>query len=437
MKNWLLLAMICLVLGACSSRRALPQTGTEKPPETPLQETFSATRKVAPPGGPGAGASPSPAAPSDWTQPTLQPGQTEPTPEGDLFFETPTPAAPALPEDDEFLRRMKTEGYTLFQSGSLAGERGSIYSAHIFTRFVFGEPVGADTFVVAFYRRVAGVNRFLNSLTPAAYTRSIPVYPSYYRLVNWDDLPGSTLGLSAAPDWDAEARRSLQVGGFAADINANGRPEFILAGEYCPIACSYTALGFDVFEVQSDRVVDLSAGLPGRIRLPAASLDPAVFDAGDAYWFGAASQIYLPMLVTWDGSRFVEAEPRLAEAGLAPRLQAYEQRLQSAYGGRFTGEQYQADALNILFGYERLGKPREGLEAFLEVTDPGNWDIPNQRALCWLQTARAHAQNEYDRGAPFSLPPPQNASQGLYPGPPLDELAASLRTAGYDVSACR
>ena len=355
----------------------------------------------------------------------------------DILAFTPLPTLAPPQAADEFTDRIRAGGYTLAQAGAIPGNSGSFYTAWIYTRFEFGEPVGSDTFVVGFYLRRGGIDQFIGSVSPSPYSEHIPIYPSYYRLANWDNPQASMLGLSHVDTPDGPLRQLLGLQGYAADINRNGRPEFVFGAEYCPIACSSTTLGYDYFEIgENDQILDLASGLPGRIRFVPIQVDPPVFDASNSYWIGDSAAVFLPHFVSWDGAAFVETEQGV-EAELLKRIQVHTERLKLTFGERFGRDQDQADAINILLLYERIGKRQEGLEAFLNLTDPQNWPRLNQRSLCWLQTARATAQQELKEGAPFSVFLSMSSGISLYPSPGPAVLAAPLAAAGYDVSACR
>jgi hypothetical protein len=180
-------------------------------------------------------------------------------------------------------------------------------------------------------------------------------------------------------------------------------------------------------------VSDLSAGLPGRLDLHPASLDPLVFEAADWLQYGTATRIGTPTLLAWDGRRYADVTTQHSSL-LEAHIAALRKKLEAGYGSRLEQESQQADAYSLLLLYERLGRQKDGLDAFLEVTDPSHWPGDNDRTLCWMQLARARAQDESARGVSFTLLPVINEFD---PKAEASGLSAEIQAAGYDLSACR
>jgi hypothetical protein len=286
---------------------------------------------------------------------------------------------------------------------------------------------------LAFFRWEGETAALLGEFSPAAFSPNLSVFPAYYRLVNWDDPAASQMGLIYVEQPDDATRRLLQLSGHAADINANGRSEFVFAAEYCPDSCLTPLSGLDVFEVGPEGVSDLTAGLPGRLGLRPVSTDPLVFEALDVQLYGRNGRIHAPALVAWDGGRFTDVTAQ--HAGLVEdRAAALRQRLQVDYGDQPAVEVIQADAYNLLLLYEHTGQAQAGLEAFLEATEPGRWPAENDRLRCWLQLARARAQDEHARRAGFTMLP---ALSDFKPEIEAPAIAARLQASGYDLSACQ
>lgn len=425
-KKAVVVLCISLFAGACSGRKpAIPAVATDTSQAGPIASQRAPGERTTPAGA----ASP----------PTQTPAGPPPT-------AYPTAAAPAanvpviipigdyhpLPLDDPFLQEMLLAGYSLFQAGSIPVNDDMVYAAYVFTRFEVGEPVGEDTFVLAFYRREGDTNHPLGTVFPSAYSPHLPVYPSYYRLANWDDPASALMGLTTVENPDPETRALLHLDGHAADINGNGQPEFIFGGEYCPVSCDTTVQSFDYFEVWDDHVERLGDGLPGHISLTPAFADPLIFEVAEMIPYGASSQILLPAFAAWNGSEF-EVVTHQNETLLTERADAHLERLKSHFGEPFGHDELQIDAYSLLLLYERAGLRQQGLDAFLEVTDPQRWAGGNPRMECWLQLSRAHARDEYARNLPFTPLPPLS---DFDPNTDVPKFAEALSGSGEDLSAC-
>ena len=65
----------------------------------------------------------------------------------------------------------------------------------------------------------------------------------------------------------------------------------------------------------------------------------------------------------------------------------------------------ETDFLEILYQYDKAGLRDEAMPLFLEITNPDNWPNTDALYLCWLEAVRMNAQQDYEQGTSFSLPP--------------------------------
>lgn len=335
---------------------------------------------------------------------------------------------------DPIYRELVDAGYALFQAGAIAGEGGVVHAAYLFTRLTMGEPAGKDTFTVIIHRYEGDRGSVIGSYSPPVYSERIPVYPAYYRLANWDQPGLSLMGLTA-PDLPIETTRDwLDLHGHAADLNRNGLPEFIFAGEYCPENCLQTVEGVDVIEVGGSSGLEiLTADLPGRLRLNPISADPPVFEVDDLIWLGEGGAISLPTFYAPVSGAWVERPE--AGAAVIPRMIEAERDRLNAVGEGMTGRDgVEAALYSLLLLNEHLGQPQAGVEAFRQAADLQKWPGANPLSACWLQLATALAQDDLAAGRPFSLLPPLIR---FSPNMDLPRVLQSFAKREYDLSACQ
>lgn len=341
---------------------------------------------------------------------------------------------PAPDLTDSVYRDLVDAGYILFQAGAITGDGGVVHAAYLFTRLKMGEPAGKDTFTIIIHRWEGDRGSVIGSFSPPVYSERIPVYPAYYRLANWDQPGLSLMGLNT-PDLPTETTKDwLDLHGHAADLNRNGLPEFIFAGEYCPENCLQTVEGLDVIEVGgSSGLKTLTADLPGRLRLNPTSADPLVFEVDDLIWLDEGGAVPLPAFYAPVSGAWVE-RPEAGAAVILQRIEAERNRL-SAVGGGMTGRDGAEAALySLLLLNERLGQPQAGVEAFRQAADLHKWPGATPLSACWLQLASVLAQDDLAAGRPFSLLPPLIR---FSPNVDLPRVLQSFAGKEHDLSACQ
>lgn len=338
---------------------------------------------------------------------------------------------PAPDAADPVIRELMDAGYVLFQAGAIDDENDGVYAIYLFTRLQMGEPVGKDTFTVVFYHRNGNSGATIGRFNPPVYTRHAPVFPSYYRLVNWDQPELSLMGLTALELPNQTTSLGLQ--GHSADLNQNGLPEVIFAGEYCPVNCLQTMWGVDVYEIgPGNEVVILTANLPGRLHLEPVLIEPLTFEVDEVIRYGQSGELILPSFYHWETAGWIETQDA-ASTVLPPLIDKQHDRIRAAKG-MLTGRDGAEVALySLLLLYERLGRPDEGLDAFTAAADLKQWPASDARAHCWLQLAAVRASDEHAAGRPFSLLPPLNE---FSPVEDLGPILQAISGDGYDFSAC-
>lgn len=340
-----------------------------------------------------------------------------------------------MPDDSRLYKDLLEKGYQLSQAGSIAHEDGFIYSAYIFYRWEGADLLPKDTYVIAFYRWDGEENILLGSHYPSPYSDGIQSYPRQAFLANWDDPFGSMIGLGRIENPDNETREKRGLNGFASDINGNGRPEFTIGSEYCPISCSRPLYAYDFFEIEAGgKVTNLSRDMPGRLNLYPFSEEPLVFKVNDAYWHGFISQIHLPYYYQWDGTRFVEVTERYHSQILA-EISEKIMAIQSHFSEPI-GEQTTVDMISVLLFSEHIGMSSEGLDKFLEISNPTNWEDLPLEIRCWLQFTRARAQDEYQDQNKFSIPIAL-VNFAFYIEGYIPSQIEKLGADNYDLSACQ
>jgi hypothetical protein len=341
------------------------------------------------------------------------------------------------PSSDRFSIEMQANGYELVQSAILKDPQGITFSIYVYFRPGIKDTIQRNSWELAFYRQDGSSQILLGTAYPSPYSAHSQVYPSSYRLVDWDQalpLPAGGLGTG---NLDTKARELFHLNGLGSDVNSNGRPEFALAAQYCSDFCTQSLYALDFFEIDSHhRVVNLSQDLPGRITLERASDSPLTLRVYDVVPYDAFSQIRLAYDYVWDGTQYVDATGLDSKVHLA-NLQGLVNDLKMAAGGPLATNRIETGLWQVLLGFQQLDLGQQGLDTFLTLSDPANWPGSDQPTLCWLQMARAQVQLQASRDEPISLFPSRNDLFGSQSTYDLKGLILPLSKAGYDVSACQ
>jgi hypothetical protein len=368
-------------------------------------------------------------------RPTSQPGPTdmpEPTEEP---ARVPIPTAVPVGQDDPLVNELTGKGYKGGAQASVLGPDGNIYSVYKYTLWGMGSEIEYGntkyTWVVAFYRWDGEQNVLLGTAYPSPYSPHRDVYPDWYPLMNWD------IHTKNYP----EVRALFKLNGITSDINGNGWPEITFEGNYCVVGCMMgSKLGYEIFEFQpGGRVVNLQADLPERINPFQYLTNPLVFRVYEEFPYGAFFEsISLPHFLIWEGKKFVDVSDRYQDV-IRADLEGVESSLRSAKSGHVQDESFQKHLMVILLWYQQIGDRLTGLNAFLELSDPARWPDLGPRPSCWLQIARARAQDQYARGQLFTI---TNSTEAMGVTPDafkhsVGELTVSLDSKKYDLSACQ
>ena len=413
-KYMLLVGVVMMALGACSSSVAItPEVFSTDVAEASLQATA--------------------------TQPATQ--ESTPTLAQTPSFVATGTTAP-LADDDEFLIEMRSKGYRITQSGSIVDEHGVVYSAYIFREPWENqsdrlESFVKETWIIAFYRWDGLQNELLNTFYSAVYNKSIPdgSYPELIALANWDN-PISSFGwleIFIVPD---EMERSLlRLEGFSSDINHNNKPEFMILSQYCPISCSRVRHAVQFYEISEDtQIVELAADLPGHIEFTPYSTDPVLYAVNQEKWYGFISQINAMSIYQWGGDGFEDVTIEYSHL----MLEEIETKLGAIQYGpdvSFVAESTQELMIEVLQTYQQIDMREKGLEVFLDLTYPDSWSGIDQESICWLQVARATAQDEFKLGVPFSIPHSTHTYLDTYINS-IQFFIQERNLRAYDVSAC-
>ncbi len=368
--------------------------------------------------------------PSATPRPVSSP-TTIPTP-----FPTSTPIA-----DDAFTREMSEKGYAIWAAGSIQED------AYTYHAYLFREPkenakdrtmdVIRETWIIAFYRDDGEKNELMGTFYPASWSKREPdeSYPIFYRLINWDDPSRSFLGLEWVFDPDEETRASAGLNHFASDINHNGRPEFDFVAQYCPVSCSHPTGAYHFFEItETGRIIDLAAGMPGHLDFLPLSTDPVVFIVSERYGYGFFTSVNIPHYYEWHNDQFVEVTQQYKDSIIEWETERIS-KLKAEYGQPFYGEPNETTLVGIPMIYQSLGMGSEGLTLFLEISDPLNWPNTPLDDLCWLQYVRAHFQDAFEEGTPFTVPQDSSDLTRLsmeY----LQRMITPFNPEIYDLTAC-
>lgn len=378
--------------------------------------------------------------------PTKTPSDDDPVP---TFTPFPWPAETAIPlsEKDSLYLQLTQKGYRLTSSGSLIGPGGFTYSAHLFINTVSPyyynslDPATKETILVAFYRRDGAKDVLLG-------VQYLPPIEDYYSGVEYADVAGilnwnwpfyvqpQMLHMDVELEADAETRPILNQYNFSSDVNQNGLPEFTVLMQFC--VCSKPEGGIQLFEVQNTAVVkNITQNIPKLTFFKPHSKTPFTFYVRDK--LGGFSYEYLYYLIVvdriyaWEGSEFIDVSSRYADEYLTEANGIISQ-VKPFYGSSFEKVEIPDPLiLRILKLYEAAGMSKQGLQVFLELTDSSHWPGSPNESLCWLQLARATAQQDIATNQEFDL----SVVYLWYGFSHLDENSRqSFQQASYDISAC-
>ncbi|MFC1878916.1 hypothetical protein ACFLZW_03285 [Chloroflexota bacterium] len=284
--------------------------------------------------------------------------------------------------------------------------------------------------------------------------------PTHISLIDWDNvsfwgfLPG---GLDPRLEYFYkeidEIKKPLSLSIYFSDINQNGFPEFTIRWEY--LLANGPLYSLHYYEIRDKKagwqtesllssdtnndysVVDLNASFPG-VLIPGYtvhSIDPLSLNVIDIPFGGFINfKVY-----EWDGTAYRDVSTSNANDYIS-YAETYADSLRGNYGNPFYSDfPVDSDGTNlysILFLYERVGLAGEGLDLFLELSDPKHWPGTHIRPLCWLQLARAEAREDFLQRNPFSF-------LDVYIYEPLDSLIDYYKNhpntnvlQKYNLSAC-
>jgi len=367
-----------------------------------------------------------------------------------VWTEIPTPSSRtpvAVAEGDSFRQDLARLGYQEYYSSSTTGPGGYIYSVYVdidksfqgFTKGRYPEMsyrIDQETegCRMVFYRWGGIENTFLYSFAapPGTYTY-YPGYPAICMPMDWSD-PKTYLAFLSI---DFELYPALKLDGPWSDINHNSLPEFAMYYQYCSNGCLEPgAPAIHFYEIQSSaRIVDITADLPGvvqpsRMIHAADPLELYVYDPILAYCYKwCAFDTW--WIYGWDGEKLVDVTPKYADE-IRQSGQEKVARIKKGYGQPLNGDEWQL--LEILFVYEKAGLRNEALAQFMEVSDPKHWPADDTWFNCWLQSARAQAQEDYRLGHAFRFPPFWNPDSLEIS---LESTFKRLDASHYDLSACQ
>jgi len=304
--------------------------------------------------------------------------------------------------------------------------------------YPYREFQGSEGCRIAFYRWDGSENVFLYSFPAARYLEETvyPGFPVSCRPNVWAERFTIFGGDLAEEDLE-----SIHANGPWSDINQNGAPEFAVIYQYCSNAClNHGAVAVHLYEIQTtSKIVDLTANLPGvidPIKGFIHSLDPVEIYVHDpTLWYCYKFCIIDTWWIySWDGRKFVNVSGAYADEYRAIGEKIVETVLQKeAVSFR------EWDFLEILFHYEKAGLGSEGIEIFLDITDPMRWSRATPVELCWLQFARASILDDFETGRPFRFPRFQLAFLDLIAldAPSiLERIMPEMDTQKYDLSEC-
>jgi hypothetical protein len=371
------------------------------------------------------------------------------------FPPTPTftPTATPVMEVSRYLKK----GYEQIFSGSIPGPNGEIYSIFGVTDPKLNPLSGLDVLSpevcrLLFYRNDGVKNTLIGSLGAPASPKSenfteYTTYPVECSLINWDEVGGEFSGvfsffIHANPDYANEIRQALHLNHYMSDINQNGLPEFTVSGFYCSNGCSTEEFAIHFYEIQGPHsVVDITGQLPGVI-LPwriIHSKDPftlAVWDISQVYKRRTLIETY--WIYQWDGKAFKDVSSQHAN-DYRVMAEPLVEGVKAGFGSPFDSTKSATDleVLTIFSMYQKAGLRNEGLDLFLELTDPVHWPGTPPYPACWLQLSRARAQIEFKLDQPFTLPIPSDYLDLAGPFSTSQYIQQNPEYASYDLSACK
>jgi hypothetical protein len=318
----------------------------------------------------------------------------------------------------------------------LVGPEGFTYSAYLFVNpdlspLYAGSDPTKDTLVITFYRWDGEKNEFLGAQNLPAVDN---VYAAAAGIADWDQPFSGIKLLDVYLLADEETRPFFKQDSYSSDFNQNGLPEFTVGVAYCPLSCTHPADGIQLFEIQTtERVKNITEGLPGRTHFNIHSKNPFTFYVGDSNPYDIYVDVGSYWIYAWDGSKFIDVSKSYKEDYVAD-ADSIVNHLKAQYGKPFDeGEiRSETDVLTILKLYEKAGMSEEGLQVFLDVTDISHWPNTSTMSQCWLQISRAMAQEDFEQHRNFDLPP----SYSLGFNEVDQDLVKQLQQAGYDTSAC-
>ncbi len=354
---------------------------------------------------------------------------------------TPLPTATPI-GNDAFALEMSERGYTVRSAGTI--QDGS-YTYHA---YLFREPeengsgryydVIRETWIIAFYRQDGEKMDLMGTFYPASWSKREmdESYPILYKFINWDDPQGTFIPFEVFYEPDEETRISAGLNQYISDINHNGRYEFSLIAQYCPVSCSRPVNEFHFFEIsKTGKPIDLAAGMPGHLGLLSFSTDPVVFIVSERYGYGFFTNVNIPHYYEWRDDQFVEVTTQYKDSIIEWETERISE-LKAQYGQPFYGEPNETTLVGIPMIYQSLGMGNTGLTIFLEVSDLANWPETDMVTACWLQYSRAHYSTEYASSQSFTLPWNSSAFDPALSSYTLKQELDKLDPTQYDLTAC-
>jgi hypothetical protein len=455
------LSFIVLVLVTCSGvetdlpptptpvRDELPTiTKTPSPTLEPIQQTFEANKTLNAINAMTRAAQSTQSA-GERTLTALVPSTDTPTATQTPVVFPSNPTAVAIPEDDTYQSGLREQGYDLVFSSSTVGPGGYIYSVYLYADSTFQikfpyadrEISPTEGCKIVFYRSDGETNVLVESFAPPKYPEGsiYSNYPVGCRPNHWNEVEDFWLFSIYwwFPPPTDEVFEKLNLQGVWSDINQNGLPEFAMYFQYCPNAClNHGAVATHFYEIQTtSEVVHITADLPGVIEpfYLVHSNDPLDFYVYDpTLWYCYKWCIIETWWIYgWDGEKLVDVTSRYKDEYIT-RGESIKASIQDKYGESFRD----SELLTILFLYEKAGLRSLAIESFLELSDPSNWPNASLEELCWLQSARATALEDYEKGQPFRFPEFQLEGAQLPVLFQLPQVILKIDHNKYDISAC-
>lgn len=375
-----------------------------------------------------------PTAKPQTTQPPTQVLVTPTLPPTQTALPTRQPHSGETPTDVRWIE-FQNNGFKVMSTASVHGSDGSLYSAYLLTDsklnsvMMRGGQVSASTETgpgvcqLVFYKWDGYRYQLLA-------TEGEQDEPWWCEIIDWD-----------APEFlpDAQTRTALRLGGKWSDINGNGQPELAVIYNFCLWACHNAVQGVETrfFEIRNNsKVVDITADLPGVIlpeRLLHSTNPLTLFVSAPVDYGYSYEQVDLNLIFQWDGNGFIDVTDQYPDE-YAKQVEKAVADIHSRYGRVL--ERFDVELLmTIPVMHNAAGLPRQdGLDIFLEVTDPTHWPSTDKATVCWLQVTRAYARIDYEQGVPFRI-------NSFWAGfvtdeDELSEMTKGIDTSRFDVSAC-